>query len=162
MQWSTQLGCQQVYCILVQNRISNSLPSRTGLQQLLNVLALASSNTVPRKNICAVADFFHRRAAKVVFEFWVSSKDYRQPVAPILYKFHQPFQLGQSVAVQVMRLINEENDSAFVLPHQFAQVAFSLLPLLWDAQFFVVRQIVEERGNECAELDAVLFDSQGF
>jgi len=61
------------------------------------------------------------------------------------------------VAVEVMRFMNAQGYRAFVLLDQFTQVPLAFLALGRDAELFLGREVVEQRGNQRAQLDAVLF-----
>lgn len=52
-----------------------------GLQQLLDIFALAAGDPVERKNIGTITNFLHRRTTQVITQFWVSGQS-MDPIGP--------------------------------------------------------------------------------
>lgn len=85
----------------------------------MDVAALAAGDAVQVEDVGPVADFRHRRPAQVVAQLGVAGQDHRQPAADVLHDFHQALVADERVAVQVVRLVDEQRDGPIPFFHQF-------------------------------------------
>jgi len=116
-----------------QQHLRLQLPRRTDVEEPLEILALAASNTVQGKHIRAGADFFHGGSAQIVAELRMPGEDNRQLAVAIFDDFQQAFEVRERVTREVMRFVHKEDNGALTFFYSFTQVPLAFLALGRDA-----------------------------
>lgn len=157
-----QLGGQDVDGRTVQDRLGISVLGRAGTEQPQDYSRWLPATPIEREDVGPVADFLHCCTAQIVAQLRMAGQSDGQSAARVLDHFHQAFATDEGVAVQVVRLVDEQRHRPLPLFDDFLQFTFALLTLLGDLHLLVLRQVVVQRGDQSSQLDAVLFHGQRF